>query len=108
MRNRRSEPRFTAEQPVDVLITDVNDAVHCNGVISGFSRSGMMVQAQSAIRRGSDIKITWDQAIVSGKVRYCRRRAPKNFQVGVKITAITNRDGSPIQTTEVADNVPVA
>lgn len=106
MKNRRSEPRFAAEQPVEVLITDSNDAVQCNGLISGFSRSGIMLQTPSAIRRGSDIKITWAQATVSGRVRYCRRRAPKTFHVGVKITAITNADGSPISP-EATEIIPV-
>lgn len=96
MLNRRSEPRFTAEQPVEVLIKDSNDAVHCNGVISGFSRSGITVQTPSAIKRGSDVKIAWENATVSGRVRYCRRRAPKMFHVGVKITAIVNAEGAPI------------
>jgi PilZ domain len=79
-----------------VQITGSDDTVECSGVISGFSRTGITVKTPSAIRRGSEIKIVWEKASVSGKVRYCRRRAPKTFHVGVKITEIVNAQGAPI------------
>jgi hypothetical protein len=88
MSTRRSEPRFPADQPVTVQVTDSNDFLQSNGIITGFSMSGITLQTSSAITPDSDIKITWPRGVVSGQVRYCRKQGPKVFRVGVKITEV--------------------
>ena len=88
MSTRRSEPRFPADQPVTVQVTDSNDLLQSDGIITGFSMSGITLQTSSAIAPDSDIKITWPRGVVSGKVRYCRKQRPKVFRVGVKITEV--------------------
>ena len=88
MSTRRSEPRFPADQPVTVQVTDSNDLLQSNGIITGFSMSGITLQTSSAIAPDCDIKISWPRGVVSGKVRYCRRQGPSVFRVGVKITEV--------------------
>jgi hypothetical protein len=90
MSTRRSEPRFPADQPVAVQVTDSNDFLQSDGIITGFSMSGITLQTSSAIAPDSDIKITWPRGVVSGKVRYCRKQRPNVFRVGVKITEVVD------------------
>src|SRR5579864_5700159 len=95
MSTRRSEPRFPADQPVTVQVTDSNDLLQSDGIITGFSMSGITLQTSSAITPDSDIKITWPRGVVSGKVRYCRKQRPKVFSVGVKITEVLGVEAIP-------------
>ena len=88
MSNRRSEPRFPADQPVTVQVTDSSDTLQSNGIITGFSLSGITLRTYSPITRDSDVKIIWPRGVVSGTVRYCRKQGPKVFRVGVKITEV--------------------
>jgi hypothetical protein len=96
MSTRRSEPRFPAEQPVTVQVTDSNGTLQSNGIITGFSMSGITLQTSSAIAPDSEIKITWSRGVVSGKVRYCRRQGPNVFSVGVKITEVIEIGSIPV------------
>jgi len=96
MSTRRSEPRFPADQPVTVQVTDSNDFLQSDGIITGFSMSGITLQTSSAVAPDSDIKIAWPRGVVSGKVRYCRKERPKVFRVGVKITEVIEIGSIPI------------
>ena len=96
MSTRRSEPRFPADQPVTVQVTDSNDLLQSNGIITGFSMSGITLQTYSAITPDSDIKITWPRGVVSGRVRYCDKQGPKVFRVGVKITDVVDIAEIPV------------
>ena len=88
MSSRRSEPRYPADQPVTVQVTDSNNFLKSDGIITGFSMSGITLQTSSEIAPESDIKIIWPRGVVSGTVRYCRKQRPKVFRVGVKITEV--------------------
>jgi len=102
MVNRRSEPRFPADQPVTVHITSSSDSqLQLDGTIAGFSRSGVMLQTDAKIARGSAIKISWPRATITGTVRYCRRKTAEKYAVGVKITELLTKQGTPV-TAEVA------
>ena len=91
MSTRRSEPRYPAAQPVTVQVTDFNDVVQSDGIITGFSLSGIALKTWSPIEPESEIKISWPKGVVSGKVRYCRKEGAKVFRVGVKITDVIER-----------------
>src|ERR1700694_4971260 len=96
MSTRLSEPRFPADQPVTVQVTDSNGLLQSDGIITGFSMSGIALQTSSAVAPDSDIKIAWPRGVVSGKVRYCRKQRPKVFRVGVKITEVIEIGAIPV------------
>ena len=88
MNNRRSEPRFSADQPVSVTLADSSDGPWGLGRIVDFSASGIGLEVDFALTTGCRIKIQWQRGLVLGEVRYCQRKAATNFRAGVKITEV--------------------
>jgi hypothetical protein len=88
MNNRRSEPRFSADQPVSVTIADSDDGPWGIGRIVDFSASGIGLEVDFALSPGCKIKIQWQRGLVLGEVRYCRAKSAANFRTGVKITEV--------------------
>jgi|SRR5271154_3650968 hypothetical protein len=82
MSNRRSEPRFSADQPVVVSVLDP-----IPGTIEGASKSGLRITTKVAIKVGAVIEIKWDRAVVFGKVCYCRK-ADGKYSIGLKVTEV--------------------
>jgi hypothetical protein len=88
MNNRRSEPRFFADQPVTVTAIDATAEQSGAGTIVDFSASGIGLEVEFSLSTGSKVKIQWPRGQVLGEVRYCRHKAPGNYRAGVKITEV--------------------
>jgi len=88
MNNRRSEPRFAADQPVSVTLADSSDGPWGIGRIVDFSASGIGLEVDFAVSPGCKVKIQWQRGLVLGEVRYCQKKASSNFRAGIKITEV--------------------
>ena len=93
MTNRRSEPRFLAEQPVTVGSLDEPSAQIVNGTIIDFSASGMGVILPFAPTCGSRLRIEWSRGAVTAEVRNCRRLRPGVYRIGLAIRELIERTG---------------
>lgn len=88
MHNRRSEPRFFADQPVTVTAIDAAHEQSGAGTIVDFSASGIGLEVEFSLCTGCRVKIQWPRGQVLGEVRYCREKPRGNFRAGVKITEV--------------------
>jgi hypothetical protein len=88
MSNRRSEPRFSADQPVVVTVVDQGDGHAGAGRIVDFSASGIGFEVDFCLSPGCQVKIQWPRGVVLGEVRYCAQKSVKNFRAGLKITEV--------------------
>jgi hypothetical protein len=88
MRNRRTEPRFFADQPVTVSVLGAAEAVSGAGRIVDFSASGIGIELEFDVPSGSRLKLQWPRGSVIAEVCYCRQKAPGNFRAGLKITEV--------------------
>jgi hypothetical protein len=88
MHNRRSEPRFPADQPVTVTAMDAAHEQSGAGTIVDYSASGIGLEVEFSLTTGCRVKIQWPRGQVLGEVRYCRQKAPGSFRAGVKITEV--------------------
>src|ERR1700682_956806 len=88
MNNRRSEPRFFADQPVTVTAIAPTAEQSGAGRIVDFSASGIGLEVEFSLSTGSKVRIQWPRGQVLGEVRYCREKVPGNFRAGVKITEV--------------------
>jgi hypothetical protein len=96
MNNRRSEPRFIADQPVSVRLLDSQSASTCGGMIVDFSASGIAIHIPVPVEIGCRMEIKWPRGMVIAEVRNCRRDAPDKYRIGLKIreiVAIAEFDG---------------
>jgi hypothetical protein len=84
MRDRRSEPRYSVDQPVVVTILDSGDREPFEGTVVDLSRSGLGVRVPYPIDLGCRIEIRWSRGTVVGQVRNCHRIRPDNYRVGLK------------------------
>jgi hypothetical protein len=83
MPDRRTEPRFGADQPVVVsVVTPIP------GKIDSASKSGLRVTVSRLVKIGATVEIKWDRVIVVGEVRYCQKIGPRKYSIGVKIIEI--------------------
>jgi len=83
MPDRRTEPRFAADQPVVVsVVTPIP------GKIASASKSGLQVTVSRLVKIGAVVEIKWDRVIVVGEVRYCQKIGPRKYSIGVKIMEI--------------------
>jgi hypothetical protein len=88
MRNRRSEPRFFADQAVTVSVLDSNKGESGPGTIVDFSASGIGIHAPFQLAAGCKVEIKWPRGVVLAEVRYCRPMRPGKFRVGLKIAEV--------------------
>jgi len=88
MSNRRSEPRFPADQPVTVTAIGETAEQSGAGTIIDFSASGIGLEVEFSLSAGAKVRIQWPRGQVLGEVRYCLQKAPTNFRAGVKITEV--------------------
>jgi hypothetical protein len=83
MPDRRTEPRFAADQPVVVsVVTPIP------GKIASASKSGLQVTVSRLVKIEAVVEIKWDRVIVVGEVRYCQKIGPRKYSIGVKIMEI--------------------
>ena len=83
MPDRRTEPRFAADQPVVVsVVTPIP------GKIASASKSGLQVTVSRLVKIGAVVEIRWDRVIVVGEVRYCQKIGPRKYSIGMKIMEI--------------------
>ena len=84
--DRRKEPRYPTNEPVDVEI--LRALSHTSGVILDVSRSGLSLQLDSAVGRGAHIKIKFPKRlIIFGEVRYCRKTGTR-YHAGALIETL--------------------
>jgi hypothetical protein len=82
---KRREPRYPANDPVEVSILEASSAPRFAGTILDVSRSGMRIEVATPIGKGSRLQIVLpDKAIIFGETRYCRR-ASDYYHVGIAI-----------------------
>ena len=80
MSDRRTEPRFAADQPVVVsVVTPIP------GKIDSASKSGLRLTVSKLVKTGASVEIKWDRVIVVGQVRYCQKTEPREYSIGLKI-----------------------
>lgn len=90
MDNRRSEPRFPANQPVTVTVLDGPVEQSGAGRIVDFSESGIGLEIEFAVETGRKVRLQWPRGLVLGEIRYCREKSPSNFRAGLKITEVVS------------------
>jgi len=84
-RERRFEPRHSANEPVEISWLDQNGAVEtARGLLRDLSRSGARIQVDRAIRVGTALQITVREYKLSARVLYCVR-TPSDFLLGVEL-----------------------
>ncbi len=83
MPERRTEPRFAADQPVTVSVV-----APIPGKIDSASKSVLRVTVSRLVKTGARVEIKWDRVIVAGEVRYCQKTGPGKYSIGVKIMEI--------------------
>ena len=88
MHNRRSEPRFPADQPVTVTAMDAAHEQSGAGTIIEFSASGIGLEVEFSLTTGCRVKIQWPRGQVLGEVRYHHEKPRGNYRAGVKITEV--------------------
>ncbi len=91
MTNRRSEPRFAADQPAKVTYLDDPKAEIVNGTIVDFSASGMAILVPVDAKPSSRLRIEWPRGTVLAEVRNCRRMRPGVYRVGLAVQEIIAR-----------------
>jgi hypothetical protein len=81
---RRREARYPCHDPAEVHIFSAH-AESLRAMVVDISRSGIGLEVQTHLRRGSAIEIVLpSEAVVFGTVQYCRR-ASDTFHAGVAI-----------------------
>jgi hypothetical protein len=81
---RRREPRFPTNEPVQVCILEARSE-RVAGTILDISRSGLRVEVRVPVSKTVHLEIILpNQVIIFGETRYCRRHAGA-YQVGVSI-----------------------
>jgi PilZ domain len=98
MSNRRSEPRFPADQPVLISEVDTAGGYAGAGRIVDFSASGIGFEVDFSLTAGCHVKIEWPRGIVLGEVRYCLRKSEDYYRAGLKITEVVAIAGITEQT----------
>lgn len=88
MENRRSEPRFLADQPVTVTVMNTAKEESGAGRIVDFSASGIGLEIEFSVEPGSKVRVQWPRGLVLGEIRYCLEKAPRNFRAGLMITEV--------------------
>src|ERR1700757_2491219 len=88
MNNRRSEPRFFADQSVTVTAIDATHEQSGAGTIVDYSASGIGLELEFSLSTGCRVRIQWPRGQVLGEVRYCYQKTPGSFRAGVKITEV--------------------
>jgi hypothetical protein len=89
MRNRRSEPRFFADQPVTVTLIDALNTPTCHGTIVDYSASGVALHIPICPDIGWRVAIRWPKGTILAEVRNCHQSSPSSYRVGLKIREIT-------------------
>ena len=89
MKNRRSDARFFADQPVDVTPLDAADP-RCSGSIVDFSASGIALHVPICLAVGSRVEVKWPLGTIVAEVRNCRQLTPSKYRVGLKSREITS------------------
>jgi hypothetical protein len=90
MTNRRSEPRFCSNQPVNVTALDAPDPM-CSGTIVDFSASGIALHVPICLAVGCRVELTWPLGTIVAEVRNCRQLTPSTYRVGLKIREVSSR-----------------
>lgn len=90
MDNRRSEPRFPADQPVTVTVIGVIGGLSGAGRIVDFSASGIGLEIEFPVENGCKVQVQWPRGLVLGEIRYCVEKSPSNFRAGLKITEVVS------------------
>jgi len=81
--DRRLEPRFFADEPVEVTEISVMPARQMRGRLTDISRSGLGVIVDGCLPIGALIEIQTRKTIVFGEVRHCTRHAETSFRIGI-------------------------
>ena len=91
VRNRRSEPRFSANQAVSVSRPDEPHSLPVNGEIIDYSNSGLAIIIPVEATPASRLLIEWPLGSVLAEVRNCRRLRPGAYRVGLALREIIAR-----------------
>lgn len=89
--NRRSEPRYPANQQATITPLDEPNVPGMNGKIIDFSASGMAIIAPVELPCGSRLQVEWPSGTVIAAVRNCRCLRPGTYRVGLAINEVTAR-----------------
>jgi PilZ domain len=98
MNNRRSEPRFSADQSVTVTRVDCPQQQTVEGKIIDYSASGIAILVPVSFVVGNRLEIKWPRGRVLAEVRNCHRTGGLGFRVGVKLSEIVTVAGIESET----------
>jgi len=83
MRDRRFEPRHSADQLAELCWGASGDVAVCSGMIRNVSRSGAQIRLTRPVRVGTTIQIKKQDRDVRAKVVACTRAGPE-YVLGVE------------------------
>lgn len=81
--DKRSEPRFAADQSV-VITTLGDNRFRQTGTVKNSSGSGLGLHVETAIPTGTALRIEWEDAILLGEAMYTRPMDSGHF-IGVQL-----------------------
>lgn len=93
--NRRSEPRFPANAPVEVSITYPVAQGHLAGTVIDISKSGLRLRMDTSLPKSSRVQVKLGEVMVFGEVRHCREVEDGVFEAGIRIEDMLTRGGKP-------------
>lgn len=87
---KRREPRYPCSDPVKVRVISPVGAPPFPGVVLDVSRSGLRIEVQKPISKGSEIEVTArGKVAIFGEIRYCRC-AGEFYHAGVLIRDVVH------------------
>src|SRR5262245_54411178 len=80
---QRRETRFTADQPIRIIVIGPPD-LHLAGRVKNASGRGMGIEVSQRIDAGTALKLALDDAILLGEAIFCRDDGG-SFYVGIEV-----------------------
>jgi hypothetical protein len=87
-RERRSEPRFSAQGSCEVAIATADNARALCGEVCDLSRSGLAVLLPCALAAGSQVTVRTARLIIFGTVLHSRPATNGQFRTGIRLREV--------------------
>lgn len=106
MSDRRREPRFSTDQPAELVLLSEGD-LRLPVQVLEISGSGLRFLADRAVRADSAVRIDFNNCILLGEICYCAA-SPGGYLCGVELEqALTNvSDLMRLMTSVMGERVP--
>ena len=94
-RERRSEPRFSAQGPCDVAVITPGSAFSVRGEVVDLSRSGAGVLLPCALAPGRELTIRTGRLVLFGTVLHSRPEGNGQFRTGIRLRDVFELENPP-------------